>query len=72
MNLEDIVGAIRGNRIRITDHADEEAQLDDLAFDEIFVSVFNGELIEYYPDDKPYPSCLFFGETFGQEPVHSV
>lgn len=22
--------------------------------------------------DKPYPSCLIFGETFAGEPIHSV
>ena len=32
----------------------------------------NGEIIEDYPKDKPYPSCLIFGETFKGEPVHSV
>lgn len=64
MNLEDIIDAIRQDRIRITDHADEEAQTDRLSFDEIFVSVFQGEIIEEYPDDRPYPSCLVYGETF--------
>ena len=43
-----------------------------MTFDEIYFSVFNGEIIEDYPDDKPYPSCLIYGETFSGEPVHSV
>lgn len=72
MNLEDIVDAIRQNRIRITDHADEEAQADHLSFDEVFASVLQGEIIEDYPDDRPYPSCLVYGETLAREPVHSV
>jgi hypothetical protein len=72
MNIEDIVDAIRSHRIRITDHADEEAQADRLSFDEVFVSVFQGEIIEEYPNDKPFPSCLISGETFSGEPVHSV
>jgi hypothetical protein len=33
---------------------------------------FKGEIIEDYPADKPYPSCLVYGETFSEEPVHSV
>jgi len=33
---------------------------------------FHGEIIENYPDDKPYPSCLIFGKTFSGDPVHSV
>ena len=72
MKIEDIVEAIRGNRIRITDHADEEAQADQLSFDAMFISVLQGEIIEEYPADKPYPSCLIYGESFTGEPIHSV
>lgn len=72
MTIVEIVDAIRNNRLRITDHADEEAQEDKLAYDEIFFSVFQGEIIEDYPGDTPYPSCLIFGNTFAGEPVHSV
>jgi hypothetical protein len=72
LDINDIREAIRANRIRITDHADEEAQDDNLTFDEIYFSVLTGEIIENYPADKPYPSCLIFGETFSGDPVHSV
>ena len=72
MNIEDIIDAIRNHRIRITDHADEEAQADRLSFDEVFISVFQGQVIEDYPDGKPFPSCLIYGDTFSGEPVHSV
>ena len=72
MEIEFIVDAIRGDRIRITDHADEEARADRLSWDEIFFSVFQGEIIKEYPDDKPFPSCLIFGSTASGEPVHSV
>jgi hypothetical protein len=72
MKLEEIIDAIHNSRIRITDHADEEAQADDLSFNEIFVSVFQGEIIEDYRDDKPYPSCLIYGETFNNDVIHSV
>lgn len=72
MNIQDIIASIRDNRIRITDHADEEAQADHLSFDEIFFSVLRGEIIEDYPSDKPYPSCLIYGDSFTGEPIHSV
>ncbi len=72
MRIGDIVDAVRNHRIRITDHADEEAQADRLIFDEIAVSLFQGEIIEEYPDDKPYPSCLVYGDTFSSDPAHSV
>lgn len=72
MDIQNIIDAVRNNRIRITDHADEEAQADRLSFDEIFFSVLQGEIIEDYPTDKPYPSCLIYGNSFTGEPIHSV
>lgn len=72
MNITNLIEAIKNNRIRISDHADEEAEADDLTFDEIYFSVLHGEIIENYPTDKPYPSCLIFGRTFSGAPIHSV
>jgi hypothetical protein len=61
VNLARIHDAIQSDRIRITNHATEEAKDDRLLLDEILGSVLNGELIEDYPRDKPYPSCLICG-----------
>lgn len=72
MDIHHIIEAIRSKRIRITDHADEEAQADRLDFDAIFYSVLHGEIIEVYPKDKPYPSCLIYGCSPLGEPIHSV
>ena len=72
MEIIDIINAIHENKIRISDHADEEAQSDQLSFDEIFTSIFQGEIIEDYPEDKPYPSCLIYGLNLKNEPIHSV
>jgi hypothetical protein len=68
VEIGDIIQAIHQNHIRIFDHADEEAQSDHLSFDEVFASVFQGEIIEEYPEDKPYPSCVVYGETFKKSP----
>jgi hypothetical protein len=72
MEISEIIEAIRSNRIRITDHADEEAEADRLTFDETYFSVLHGEIIEDYPTEKPYPSCLIYGQTSSGDPVHSV
>jgi hypothetical protein len=72
LDIQDIIEAILHDRIRITDHADEEAQADRLSYEEIFFSVLRGEVIEEYPTDRPYPSCLIYGESFAGEPIHSV
>ncbi len=72
MKLSDIASAIGARRIRITDHADEESRADNVSITEITTSVLRGEIIEDYPDDKPYSSCLIYGDTSSGEPVHSV
>jgi hypothetical protein len=72
VDIKNIIDAIRKNYIRITDHADEESQADQISFDEIFFSVLQGEIIEDYPTDRPYPSCLIYGDSFTGEPIHSV
>lgn len=72
MEITNIINAIQADRVRITNHADEEAEADLLSFDEIYFSVLHGEIIEDYPTDKPYPSCLIYGQTFSGDPGHSV
>ena len=46
MNIADVIEAILAARVRITDHADEEAAADGLSFDEVYFSVLLGEIIE--------------------------
>ena len=72
MDIEEIGSAIRDSRVRITDHADEEAANDGLSLDEVFSSALRGEVIEDYPQDRPYPSCLIFGRNAPGKPIHSV
>jgi hypothetical protein len=72
MDVTDIINAIQANRVNITQHARKEAQEDNLLLDEIFDSTQNGEVIEDYPTDTPYPSCLINGQNQAGHPVHSV
>jgi len=72
MKIEDIIEAIGKKRVQITDHADEEAEADQLKIDEIYFSVFHGEIIEKYLGDEPYPSYLVYGQSFRGDHIHSV
>jgi len=72
MDIRNTIDAIQTNKVRLTDHADEESEADQLTFDEVCFSVLHGEIIEDYPNDKPYPSCLIHGRSSGADPVHSV
>ena len=46
MNIGDIIDAIRQRRLHITDHAQDQAQKDQLSNDDISVNVFQGEVTE--------------------------
>ena len=72
MDITNIAIAIQSGRVNITMHARKEAREDRLLLDEIFLSTLNGEIIEDYPTDTPYPSCLVFGKTEQGNVVHSV
>lgn len=72
MEIQNIVWAIIAGNIVVTRHAEQERLEDELSFDEIYLSVVRGEIIEEYPLDSPYPSCLIYGDTFRGDPVHSV
>ena len=62
MNIEHIIEAIRQGESVLQIIRDEEAADDDLTFDEIYYLVMRGEVIEDYPTDKPFPSCLIMGK----------
>lgn len=64
--------AIKEGKVNVTDHADEEMATDNLTLGDIYFSVMNGKVIESYPEDLPFPSCLIYGKNSWQEPVHSV
>jgi len=72
MEIKEIIESIKEERIRITDHADEEANNDLISLREARESVLAGEIIEQYPDDKPYPSCLVFSRLENNDPIHTV
>jgi len=72
--LDDIRKSISKKRYNITLHAREEMspKEDDISEKELIEAISNGEIIEDYADDKPFPSCLIFGRTEGGRPIHAV
>ncbi len=61
MDIAKIQEAIRKGYVNISEHADEELANDAIEDDDLYNSVLNGEVIEDYADDKPFPSCLIYG-----------
>ena len=40
--------------------------------DDVISALLDGEVIEKYPDDKPFPSCLVYGRAKDRKPLHVV
>ncbi len=34
--------------------------------------IYHGEVVEHYPNDEPYPSCLIVGRVKGGFPLYAV
>lgn len=63
------------NAVLYTAHARHEMRQEDfgeITDEEAYQAIFGGEVIEEYPDDKPYPSVLIFGLTQANRPIHLV
>jgi hypothetical protein len=72
IEIEAIIESIKARLFRITDHADEEASNDGISLMEALDSILTGEILEQYPHDKPYPSCLVLSELENEQAVHTV
>jgi len=40
--------------------------------DDVLFTIMNGIVIEDYPEDKPYPSCLVLCSNVNGRPIHVV
>ena len=75
MMLKQIQERFRSGRIMYTKHAKDEMEGDEsgeIRDQDIDEAVVNGKIIEAYPDDEPYPSCLVYGNTLQGRPLHVV
>ena len=72
MDIDDIRDAILDGRFEVTLHANEAMRDDQISDDDVNASILNGEIIEDYPDDQPFPSGLIYGSASRGDPVHSV
>ncbi|PKP56005.1 MAG: hypothetical protein CVT88_00135 [Candidatus Altiarchaeales archaeon HGW-Altiarchaeales-1] len=72
MDINDIKEKIQINDYEISLHALEKSFERKIWKDDIEHAIMNGEIIEDYKDDKPYPSCLICGKTRDMQPIHIV
>jgi hypothetical protein len=74
MKLLDLIKRSAKNKILFTLHAVEEMNAEEeiITTDEVRGVIFKGEIIEDYPEDKRGHSCLMFGGSESNRPIHVV
>ena len=73
--LAKIQECVRLERLLYTRHARDEMELEELGQigeEDVFEAMTLGKIIEDYPENEPYPSCLIFGRTSANRPLHIV
>lgn len=59
-------------RVFTTEHAKDRYRQRGIKAKDIRSGIMTGEIIEQYPEDYPFPSCLVLGKTLMGEPIHIV
>lgn len=72
MNIEDIRKLCTDETIIITTHVFKRFRERGIQYIEIKDCILNGEIIEEYPDDYPYPSCLILSVGVNYKHIHVV
>jgi hypothetical protein len=72
MDINLIRSKIQKEEYELTLHAIKRRIERKISTDDIEQAVLTGEIIEEYPEDKPFPSCLIAGLTKKNEPIHVV
>ena len=73
--LKEIQDCFKSDKILYTKHAKDEMESEEfgeIREKEVHEAVLNGKIIEDYPEDEPYPSCLIYGKTSENRALHIV
>ncbi|MCC8150566.1 MAG: DUF4258 domain-containing protein [Lachnospiraceae bacterium] len=60
------------DNVLMTQHSSERCRQRNIRKKDIRHAVMTGEIIERYPEDFPYPTCLIFGYTEKEKVIHVV
>ena len=71
-NMNDIKEALKKDNIQWSGHILTRMQQRGMKIKDIMNCLLNGEIIEYYEDDYPYPSSLILGNTDDDKSIHLV
>ena len=72
IDIIDLRKYFESDNVLISDHAAMRFRQRGLKVKDIRCAVNNGEIIEQYPEDFPFPSCLIFGKAADEKIIHVV
>lgn len=72
LKIEDLQRICDLQNIEITLHAAKRLEQRGISISDIISCIKNGEIIEQYPDDYPFPSCLILGISSNKSMLHVV
>lgn len=72
MKIEELQSLCQAEPFQMTQHAEMRRRQRGISIPNIKQAILSGEIIEDYPDDYPYPSCLILGHTEQAIPLHLV
>lgn len=70
MDTADLQKLCRSGAIRWTAHVLKRLLQRGISQADVVQAIQGGEIIEDYPDDYPYPSCLLLGAGAAGDPLH--
>ncbi|MFH1673329.1 MAG: DUF4258 domain-containing protein [Pseudomonadota bacterium] len=71
MNEREIIEKVKNNQIEWRGHVLRRMLERNISRDDVKTALSTGQVIEDYPDDYPFPSCLVLGYC-GEKPLHIV
>ena len=72
IDISDLRTHYEQGRVVITIHAQERLRQRKIKTKDVKSCIMTGEIIEQYPDDFPFPSCLILGNSVEGKPLHVV
>lgn len=71
MEIKEIQEKVKREEYEISFHAEKERYAEDITISDLETAIYNGEILEDYPNDPRGPSCLVLGYSRNR-PIHIV
>lgn len=72
INIKTLREYFKQDTIIISEHAKNRCRMRGIKQKDVRNCIMTGEIIEQYPGDFPFPSCLVFGYTLDGRVIHVV